>query len=92
MDDIDLAEVGFVAVIAIVIGFIIYELLQALQNTNGPIGGAAKAIVAPVQSAEDTILGANNSAGVTGSNSNLFYSGIENFFTTGDLNGDTSSN
>jgi hypothetical protein len=88
--DIDVVEVGFGAVIAIAIAFIIYELLQALSNQSGPLGQAASAITKPVTTAEQTLLG-GTSTGQNGTDSNLFYSGIENFFTTGSLTGDTSS-
>lgn len=91
MDDIDLAEVGFVAVIAIVVGFIIYEILQSINSPSSPIGQAASAVTAPVTAAETTLLGTGGAAGVTGSDSNLFWSGITNFFSTGNLTGDTSS-
>jgi hypothetical protein len=47
-------------------------------------GAALQFVATPI----DTITGANGSAGTPGTDSNLFYSGINNLFTTGSIYGD----
>lgn len=82
----DVLELGIIALIVAGIGFILYEGFGFLNSSGAT--DTVKAALAPVATASDTLFG--KGADTPGTNSNLFYTGIDNFFSTGSIYGDRS--
>lgn len=81
METEDIIEGGIILGILIAIGFIIYEAFGFLNSSGAT--DAVKSALAPVATASDTLFG--QGAGTPGTNSNLFYDGVDNFFHTGSI-------
>lgn len=88
METEEIVELGIIALIVAGIGFILYEAFGFFKDSGATsaIGNVADAVTAPVATASDTLFG--KGAGIPGSNSNEFYTGIDNFFHTGSIYGD----
>lgn len=92
METEEVIELGFIAVIVIGIGFILWKAIDFFSE-SGLTGGASNLVGAlsqPVAHASDTLLGSD--VNVAGSDSNLFYNGIDNFFHTGSIYDTNRSN
>lgn len=84
----DILELGLIALIVGGVAYILYEAFGFFNQSGAT--GAVSAALAPVTKASDTLFG--KGAGTPGTDSNLFYSGVENFFTSGSVYGDQGSN
>jgi ABC-type nitrate/sulfonate/bicarbonate transport system substrate-binding protein len=94
METEDILELGIIAVVLIAIGWILYQALGFFQNsgvtdTLSAAGGGAAQVLNAGAGAVQTLTGGGDTA--PGSNNNLFYSGVENFFSTGSIYGDSST-
>lgn len=86
METEDIVELGIIALIVVAVGFILYEAFGFLSE-SGATGGIASAL-SPLTKAASTLTSSDASTPL--SDSNLFYSGIDNFFNTGSIyNGGT---
>lgn len=88
METEEIIEGGIILGIVIAIGFILYEAFGFLNQSGAT--DAVKSALAPVAKASDTLFG--QGAGTPGTDSNLFYTGIDNFFGTGSVFGNQGSN
>jgi hypothetical protein len=94
-EDLEGGEIALIVAGVAIVAFVIYKIVGLFNsgNTATPVGAAGGTVASVLNAATqgvNTLLGTDASAGTPGSNSNLFYTGIENFFTTGSLTGDTS--
>jgi hypothetical protein len=85
METEEVVELGLIAVIVIAVAYIIAKALGFLDASGVP--GAASNLLssatAPLGKAASTLV--TGDASVPLSDSNLFYSGIDNFFNTGSI-------
>lgn len=84
------AVVGGIALAA----YFAYKLLMGFGNSQ--TGAATDSLVSGLvqipATGINTIVGAGGAAGVPGTDSNLFYGGLDNLFTTGSIYGDQGGN
>lgn len=94
MDAEDVISFGFIALIVAGIGYIIYEAIGFYNQGGSPLQSLGSAVSTAVDAASapvSTLVGGPSTAD-PGSSSNLFYQGIDNFFTTGSIYGNQGSN
>ena len=95
METEDIIELGIIAAVLIAVAVILYEVFGFFKDSGATsalssAGNGAASVLNAGASAIDTLTG-GGSTSVPGSNSNLFYSGVENFFSTGSVYGNQGS-
>jgi hypothetical protein len=94
-EDLEGGELALIVVGVAIVAYVIYKIVGLFNSGSsstplGAAGGTVAAVLNAAQTGVDTLTG-GSSTSTPGSNSNLFYTGLSNFFSTGSLSGDTSS-